>query len=131
VLTGAHIVVYSKDADADRKFFKEILAFRSLDAGEGWLIFAVPGAEVAFHPHEENNKHEMYFTCDDIKAQIAALKKRGAQVGEISEERWGTLTTVSLPGGGAIGLYQPKHPVTFTRNFANSKRRGKSRSKKR
>jgi predicted enzyme related to lactoylglutathione lyase len=130
VLTGVHIVVYSKDADVDRKFFKEILGFGSVDAGGGWLIFAMPAAEVAFHPHEENNKHEMYFTCDDIKAEVAALKKRGAQVGEISEERWGTLTTISLPGGGAIRLYQPKHPVTFNRKFTKSKTRGKSGSKR-
>src|SRR5215472_15614638 len=77
VLTGAHIVVYSKDAEADRIFFKKTLGLRSVDAGDGWLIFAVPAAEVAFHPHDENNRHEMYFMCGDIKAQVAALKKRG------------------------------------------------------
>ena len=113
MLTGAHIVVYSKNADADRAFFKDILGFRSVDAGHGWLIFAVPAAEVAFHPDDENNKHEMYFVCDDIKAQVAVLKRKGVQVGEISEQRWGMLTTISLPGGGVIRLYEPKHPLTF------------------
>jgi len=97
-----------EDAAEGRIFFKKTLGSRSADAGEGWLILAVPAAEVAFHPHDENNKHEMYFMCDDIEARVAALKKRGVQVGEISEQRWGTLTTMSLPGGGAIGLYEPK-----------------------
>ena len=113
MLTGAHMVVYSKDAEADKKFFKDMLGFRSVDAGHGWLIFALPPAEVAFHPHNENDKHEIYFTCDDLTAQIAEFRKKGIAVGEISEERWGTRTTIPLPGGGSIGLYQPKHPVTF------------------
>ena len=94
------------------------------------LIFAVPAAEVAFHPHDQNNRHEMFFTCDDIDAQVAALQKKGVQVDKISEEQWGTRTTISLPGGGAIGLYEPKHPVTFGRNFAKRKTRQTSRRKK-
>ena len=110
---GAHVVIYSKDAEADRKFFRTILGFRSVDAGNGWLIFGLPAAEVAFHPHDKNNQHEMYFVCDSLKRQMAALKKKGVRFGEIAEERWGTRTTISLPGGGEIGLYEPKHPVTF------------------
>lgn len=113
MLTGAHVVVYSKDADADRAFFRDVLGFRCVDAGHGWLIFAVPTGEVAFHPHEQNNKHELFFMCDDLKKDVATLIKKGAQVGETSEERWGTRTTIALPGGGEIGLYEPKHPVTF------------------
>jgi catechol 2,3-dioxygenase-like lactoylglutathione lyase family enzyme len=130
MLTGAHIVVYSKDAEADRAFFKDALGFRWVDAGHHWLIFAVPAAEVAFHPHDQNNRHEMFFTCDDINAQVAALQKKGVQVDKISEEPWGTRTTISLPGGGAIGLYEPKHPVTFGRDFAKRKTRQTSRRKK-
>jgi catechol 2,3-dioxygenase-like lactoylglutathione lyase family enzyme len=114
MLTGAHIVIYSRDPDADRTFFKDILGLRSVDAGHGWLIFAVPAAEVAFHPHDQNNKHEIFFTCDDLHAEIAALKSKGVQLGEISEQRCGTLTTISLPSGASIGLYQPKHPVTWS-----------------
>jgi catechol 2,3-dioxygenase-like lactoylglutathione lyase family enzyme len=114
MLPGAHIVIYSRDPDADRTFFKDILGLRSVDAGHGWLIFAVPAAEVAFHPHDQNNKHEIFFTCDDLHAEIAALKSKGVQLGEISEQRWGTLTTISLPSGASIGLYQPKHPVTWS-----------------
>ena len=87
MLTGAHIVVYSKDAEADRAFFRDILGFRSLDAGHGWLIFAVSAAEVAFHPHDQNNKHEMFLTCDDLKLQVAALQKKGVQVGKPSSNR--------------------------------------------
>jgi hypothetical protein len=80
VLTGAHVVVYSKNAEADRVFFRDILGLRSADAGHGWLIFAVPAAEMAFHPHDQNNKHEMFFTCDDLNVQVAALQKKGVQV---------------------------------------------------
>ncbi len=90
-----------------------MLGFRFVDAGHGWLIFALPGAEAAFHPHDENNKHEMYFVCDDLKAQMASLGKKGVRFGEIAEEQWGTRTAISLPGGGEIGLYEPKHPLTF------------------
>jgi catechol 2,3-dioxygenase-like lactoylglutathione lyase family enzyme len=113
MLTGAHVVIYSKDAEEDRKFFRDILGFRSVDAGHGWLIFGLPAAEVAFHPHNKNNQHEMYFVCDNLKKQVAALEKKGVRFGEIAEERWGTRTTISLPGGGEIGLYEAKHPVTF------------------
>jgi catechol 2,3-dioxygenase-like lactoylglutathione lyase family enzyme len=113
MLTGAHVVIYSKDAEADRRFFRDVLGFRSVDAGHGWLIFGLPAAEVAFHPHDKNNQHEMYFVCDNLKTQMAALGKKGVRFGEIGEERWGTRTTMSLPGGGEVGLYEPKHPVTF------------------
>lgn len=114
MLTGAHVVVYSKNAEADRAFFKDVLGFPSVDAGHGWLVFAVPAAEVAFHPHDQNNDHhEMFLICDDLRAEMTALRKKGVRFGEIAEERWGTRTTISIPGGGTIGLYEPKHPVTF------------------
>ena len=129
MLTGAHVVIYSKDAEADRAFFRDVLGFRSVDAGHGWLIFALPAAEAAFHPHEENNKHEMYFVCDDLKGMTASLRKQGVGFGEISEEQWGTRTRMHLPGGGEIGLYQPKHPVTF--KSGGRKKLGKGRRSKR
>jgi catechol 2,3-dioxygenase-like lactoylglutathione lyase family enzyme len=113
MLTGAHVVIYSKDAESDRAFFRDVLGFRSVDAGHNWLIFALPAAEAAFHPHDENNVHEMYLVCDNLRAQMAALEKKGVRFGEIAEQRWGTHTTMLLPGGGVIGLYEPKHPVTF------------------
>ena len=114
MLIGAHVVVYSKNAEADRAFFKDILGLHAVDAGHGWLIFAVPAAEVAFHPHTQDNQHQMYFICDDLKTEMAALRKKGVRFTEISEERWGTRTAMLLPSGGAIGLYEPKHPVTFS-----------------
>jgi catechol 2,3-dioxygenase-like lactoylglutathione lyase family enzyme len=113
MITGAHVVIYSKDAGADRAFFRDILGFRAVDAGHGWLIFALPAAEAAFHPSEENNRHELFLMCDDVNRVMAALGRRGARFGEVTEEQWGIRTCMRLPGGGEVGLYQPKHPVTF------------------
>ena len=113
MIFGAHVIVYSKDAEADRVFFRDVLGFTSVDAGHGWLIFALPPAEAAFHPAEENDRHELYFMCDDLKAEMSALKKKGVACSDIHNERWGSITKISLPGGGRIGLYQPKHPTAL------------------
>jgi catechol 2,3-dioxygenase-like lactoylglutathione lyase family enzyme len=113
MIFGAHVIVYSKDAEADRAFFRDVLGFKSVDAGHGWLIFALPPAEAAFHPAEENDRHELYFMCDDLKAEISALKKKGVACSDIHNERWGSITKISLPGGGKVGLYQPKHPIAL------------------
>lgn len=110
MINGAHVIIYSKDADADRAFFKDVLGFHSVDAGHGWLIFALPPAEVACHPAEENNAHELYLMCGDLKATMAALDAKGIQCSEVQEQPWGSLTNIKLPGGGQLGLYQPKHP---------------------
>ena len=107
---GAHVIVYSKNAEADRDFFRDVLGFSSVDAGHGWLIFALPPAEAAVHPAEENGRHELYLMCNDLKAEIAALKTKGVPCSAVLQERWGSLTRIKLPGGGEIGLYQPKHP---------------------
>jgi catechol 2,3-dioxygenase-like lactoylglutathione lyase family enzyme len=111
VINGAHVIVYSKDAEADRLFFRDILGFHSVDAGHGWLIFALPPAEAAFHPAETNGAHELYLMCDDVAAEIARLCEKGIDCSGVHEERWGSLTQVRLPGGGRLGLYQPKHPT--------------------
>ena len=113
MISGAHVIVYSKDADADRVFFRDVLRFPSVDAGHGWLIFALPPAEAAFHPADENGRHELYLMCDDVKAEMASLKEKGVVCSEVHEERWGSITTISLPGGGEVGLYQPKHPTAL------------------
>lgn len=113
MLTGAHVIVYSKDPEADRAFFRDVLKFSSVDAGHGWLIFALPPAEAAFHPSEGNDRHELYFMCDDLKATVASLKASKVECGAVREERWGSLTTIALPGGGKIGVYQPKHPTAI------------------
>jgi catechol 2,3-dioxygenase-like lactoylglutathione lyase family enzyme len=112
MLFGSHVVVYSKNAEADRAFFGDVLGFKSVDAGLGWLIFALPPAEVAFHPSEEG-AHELYFMCEDLKAEMASLAKKGVNCSEVQDARWGSITKMRLPGGGEIGLYQPKHPTVL------------------
>jgi catechol 2,3-dioxygenase-like lactoylglutathione lyase family enzyme len=112
MISGAHVIVYSQDAEADRVFFRDVLGFRSVDAGHGWLIFSLPPAEAAFHPGD-NDRHELYFMCDGLAVEIAALAAKGVVCGEVHQERWGSITTVPLPGGGKIGLYQPKHPTAL------------------
>lgn len=109
MINGAHVVIYSKDAEADRAFLKDVLGLRSVDVGRGWLIFALPPAEIACHPGEENNQHEMFLMCDDLKATIAELDAKGIQCTDVHELPWGILTKIKLPGGGELGLYQPKH----------------------
>ena len=113
MISGAHVIVYSKDADADRAFFRDVLGFASVDAGRGWLIFALPPAELAFHPAEENGAHELYFLCDDLAASIAELGGKGVLCSAVEKQRWGSVTKIRLPGGGDIGLYQSKHPTAL------------------
>ena len=113
MISGAHVVVYTKNAEADRTFFRDVLGFKSVDAGHGWLIFALPPAEAAFHPAEDNGGHELYLMCDDLKAEMASLSKRNVKCSKVEEARWGSITKMVLPGGGKIGLYQPKHPTAL------------------
>jgi hypothetical protein len=109
MIYGAHIIVYSKNAEADRAFFRDVLKYPFEDAGHGWLIFALPPAEVAVHPSDENGVHELYLMCDDIHALVAEMKAKNLVCSPVEEERWGTITRLALPGGGKIGIYQPKH----------------------
>ena len=111
---GAHVIIYSRDAEADRAFLRDILGFKSVDAGRGWLIFALPPAEAAVHPTEEAAAHELYLMCDDLEAEIAALKAKGVVCAELHKARWGTVTKIFLPGGGHVGLYQPNHPTALS-----------------
>ena len=114
MISGAHVILYSKDADADRAFFRDVLGFKSVDAGHGWLLFALPPAEAAFHPSDEDSgTHELYFMCDDLKAEMAILEKKNVTCSEVQEARWGSITKMQLPGGGEVGLYQPKHPTAL------------------
>jgi catechol 2,3-dioxygenase-like lactoylglutathione lyase family enzyme len=112
MISGAHVVLYSKNAEADRAFFRDVLCFKSVDAGHGWLIFALPPAEAAFHPSDED-RHELYFLCDSLKAEMASLEKKGVTCSKVEEARWGSITKMRLPGGGEVGLYQPKHPTAL------------------
>jgi catechol 2,3-dioxygenase-like lactoylglutathione lyase family enzyme len=114
MISVAHIVLYTKNAEADRAFFRDVLGFKSVDAGHGWLIFALPPGEAAFHPSDENSAHELYFICDDLKAEMDSLAKKGVKCSEVQEARWGSITKIRLPGGGSVGLYQPKHPLAIS-----------------
>ena len=113
MISGAHVIVYSKDAVADRAFFRDLLGFRSVDAGHGWLIFALPPSEAAFHPSDKNGQQELYFLCDDLKSEMAALAEKGVTCSAVQEERWGSITRIRLPSRSEIGLYQPKHPTAL------------------
>ena len=109
MIYGAHVIIYSRDAEADRAFFRDVLKYESADAGHGWLIFALPPAEVAVHPSETNDVHELYLMCDDVRAFIAEMEKKNVKCARIEEQRWGSITRLTLPGGGKLGVYQPKH----------------------
>ena len=121
LISGAHVLIYSRDAAADREFFKTVLGLGSVDSGGGWLIFALPPAEVAIHPTEEQDRHELYLLCDDIEATAQELERRGVPLKRpFDEARWGRVTEITLPGGGRIGLYQPKHPLAHAKSEAGS-----------
>ena len=117
MITGAHIVIYTKDAEADRAFFRDVLKLPSVDAGHGWLIFAMPPLEAAFHDSEKNDQHELYFMCEDIAATLKELQSKQVKVSEVNEQRWGKVAKFELPGGGKIGIYQPKHPSPLNLNL--------------
>ena len=113
MITGAHVILYSRDADADRAFLRDVLGFANVDAGGGWLIFKLPPAEVAVHPEDEA-RHELFLMCDDLERTMAELQAQGITLGEVSEQRWGRLTSISLPSGAEIGLYEPRHPIAHS-----------------
>jgi catechol 2,3-dioxygenase-like lactoylglutathione lyase family enzyme len=114
MIIGVHAVIYTRDADADRAFLRDVLGFSAVDAGDGWLIFAAPPCELACHPAECNSKHELCLMCDDVLVEIDRLRSNGVQCGSITDEGWGLLTTVRLPGGGSLGLYEPRHAVAHS-----------------
>ena len=109
MITGAHSIIYSKNAEADRKFLRDVLKLTNVDVGHGWLIFGLPPAEVAVHPSEKNDVHEFYFMCDDIEAFIAEMARRGVACEAVRDQRYGLLTQLTLPGGGKLGVYQARH----------------------
>jgi catechol 2,3-dioxygenase-like lactoylglutathione lyase family enzyme len=109
MITGAHTVLYSPDADALRAFFRDVLGFPAVDAGGGWLIFGLPPAELAAHPGGQSGG-ELYLMCDDLEATMADLQAKGVELGPVSDQGWGRVTTIALPGGGELGLYEPRHP---------------------
>lgn len=123
MIIGAHVLLYSEKPEADRAFFRDVLQFPAVDVGHGWLIFKLPPSEAAIHPSEGENEQlhsghrllgaVLYLMCDDLQAQIKLLKLKNVSCTEVSTERWGMKTTIKLPGGGEIGLYQPTHPTAL------------------
>ena len=112
MITGTHALIHSDRAEEIRTFFRDILEFPSLDAGHGWLIFSLPPAEVGMHPAEKGSHYELYLMCDDIRSTVADLEKRGVKFSSpITDARFGFVTSLTLPGGAELGLYQPKHPL--------------------
>jgi catechol 2,3-dioxygenase-like lactoylglutathione lyase family enzyme len=119
MITGAHVILFSKDAEADRAFFRDVLGFRSVDAGDGWLIFALPPAELAVHPSGDSY-HELYLMCADLDETIAELRRRGAIVSDhVTERDWGLMVAVTLPGGSRIQLYEPRHASPLAGGFSD------------
>lgn len=110
MLTGAHSIIYSTNPEADRVFLRDVLKLPHADAGDGWLIFGLPPAEVAIHPAELNNTQELFLMCDNINAFVAQMNKEGIQCSKVENLSWGSLTHLTLPGGGNLGVYEPHHP---------------------
>lgn len=112
MITGVHAIVFSPEAEKVRVFFADVLELPSVDAGGGWLIFALPPAELAVHPADGATRHELYLMCDDIQATLADLRGKGVEVAQdVSDQGWGLLASVRLPDGSEFPLYQPRHPV--------------------
>jgi catechol 2,3-dioxygenase-like lactoylglutathione lyase family enzyme len=109
MITGTHVMIFSKDADADRAFLRDVLQFNHVDAGGGWLIFALPPTEAGVHPSDKNDVHEMYFMTDNLEAEMARLQQHGVTCDPPAQQGWGMSTRIPLPGGGKLGLYQPRH----------------------
>jgi hypothetical protein len=109
MITGAHTIIYSEDPEADIAFFRDVLKLTNVDVGNGWLIFGLPPSEAAFHPAAESGKHELYLMTDDIQAFVGEMAEKSVACSEVSDQRWGLLTALTLPGGGTIGVYEPRH----------------------
>jgi Glyoxalase/Bleomycin resistance protein/Dioxygenase superfamily len=116
MIEGAHVIIYSRDAEADREFLGNALGSPGIDAGDGWLIFALPPAEVAVHPTEGPSGYAFYLTCDDIEQTLADLSARGVEIARpVSDEGWGLLSAVRMPSGTELQLYEPRHSVAYGR----------------
>jgi hypothetical protein len=115
MITGVHAILFSRDADGVRRLFQDVLGFQWVDAGGGWPIFRLPPSELAAHPTEEANHHELYLMCDDVHATVEELKAKGVAFAHpVRDEPFGLLTAIILPGGGEIGLYEPRHVSPLT-----------------
>jgi len=115
MIIGAHSIIYSKNSEADRAFLRDVLKLTNVDVGDGWLIFGLPPSEVAVHPSDKNDLHEFYLMVDDVEGFIAQMKKNKIKCSPVQDEGWGLLTHLTLPGGGKLGIYEPRHvrPMTM------------------
>lgn len=109
MINGAHLILYSSDAEADRAFLRDVLRLPHVDVGAGWLIFGLPPAEVAVHPAERSGEHQFFFMCENIEDLVRSIRAAGVSCSAISEHEWGRLVQITLPGGGEVGAYEPKH----------------------
>jgi hypothetical protein len=109
MISGIHLIIYSKNAEEDKKFFREILKLPNVDVGDGWLIFGLPPSELAVHPHSKNDLHEIYLMCKDIKLFVKQMVKHKITCSEVQDQGWGLLVQLTLPGGGKLGIYEPRH----------------------
>ena len=109
MLSGIHLIIYSKDTEADKIFFRDVLKLTNVDAGNGWLIFGLPAAELAVHPSSDNDRHEIYLMCDDINTFVQQMSNQKIACSEIQDQGWGLLVHLTLPGAGKLGVYQPRH----------------------
>lgn len=131
MIIGAHSIIYSTKPDADRTFLRDILMFPNVDVGDGWLIFGLPPAEVAVHPSNKNNVHEFYLMCDDVEAFVAAMKGHNIACSSIQNQGWGLLTQLTLPGGGTIGVYEPRHARPKAMSVGKARKKSAARRAKR
>jgi catechol 2,3-dioxygenase-like lactoylglutathione lyase family enzyme len=115
MIIATHTIVFAEDAERAREFFRDVLGWPNVDAGGGWLIFRSPPAELAVHPTDpaDSGRHALHLVCDDVAATVAELTAKGVNCAEITDQGWGLLTSVEVPGAGSIGLYQPKHPLAL------------------
>ena len=133
MIIGGHSIIYSTQPEADRAFLRDILRLSSVDVGGGWLIFGLPPAELAVHPSEKNDVHEFYFMCDDVEEFVAEMRSAGISCDQVQDQGYGLVTQVTLPGGGRLGVYQPRHarPKMMTVARRKSVRRPKRSAKNR
>jgi len=134
LINGAHVIVYSTNPDADRAFLRDVIGLPHVDVGHGWLIFGLPPSEIAVHPAEKQSSHELYFMCDNIEAFVVAMQARDVVCGPVQNQGWGLLTQLTLPGGGTLGVYQPRHArpepmIAGTGKIAGTQRKKKAKTR--
>jgi catechol 2,3-dioxygenase-like lactoylglutathione lyase family enzyme len=123
MITGCHVILYSKEAARTRAFFRDVLGLKWIEMHGGWLIFGLPPSEMGIHPDEGGGRHELYLMCDDIEKTCAELRAKGVVVGPVSEQPWGLLAEIDLPGAGALGVYEPRHPTMIRAAAAGASRK--------